>query len=52
MYKSIHIDGIINLAIWHHKKLLYLFYLLTLQNTQHQWFYFSFQYNKIIYPLQ
>ena len=32
---SIHIGGVINLAIWHHKNLFYLFYLLTLQNTQH-----------------
>ena len=46
--KSIHIGGAIVLAIWHHKKLLYLFCLLTLQNIQHQWIYFSFQHNKII----
>ena len=31
--KSIHIGGSINLAIWLHKKLLYLFYFLILQNT-------------------
>ena len=30
---SISIGGAKNLAIWHHKKLLYLFYYLTLQNT-------------------
>ena len=46
--KSIHIGGCIFLAIWHHKKLFYLFYLLTLQNIQHQWIYFNFQHNKII----
>ena len=34
MAKSIHNSGAIFLAIWHHKKLLYLFYLLTLQNIQ------------------
>ena len=45
---SIHIGGGINLAIWFHKKLLYLSYILTLQNTQYQWFYFNFQRNKII----
>ena len=49
---SIHIGGAIILAIWLHQKLLYLFYLLTLQTTQHQWFYFNFQHNKIIYLLQ
>ena len=32
---SIHIGRGINLAIWFHKKLLYLSYLLTLQNTKH-----------------
>ena len=30
---SIHIDRDINLTIWHHKKLIYLFYHLTFQNT-------------------
>ena len=46
--KSIHLGGVINLVIWYHKKLFYLFYILTLQNTQYQWFYFNFQYNKIV----
>ena len=32
---SIHNGGVINLAIWHHKKLSYLFYFYTLQNIQH-----------------
>ena len=52
IHKSIHIGGAIFLAIWHHKELLYLFYIFTLQNIQHQWFYFNFQHNKIIYLLQ
>ena len=34
--ESIHISGVINLAIWFYKKILYLSYILTLQNTQHQ----------------
>ena len=45
--QSIRIGGVIFLAIQHHKKLLYLFYILTLQNIQHKWFYFftySFKY--------
>ena len=49
--KCIHFGGAINLAIWLHKKLFYLFYHLLLQNTQHQLFYFSFQHNKIILVL-
>ena len=32
--KSIHNSGPKNLVIWHHKKLFYLFYVLTLQNIQ------------------
>ena len=35
LYKSIHSNDAIFLAIWHYKKLLYLFYLLILQNIQH-----------------
>ena len=46
--KSIHNSGAKNLVIWYYKKLFYLFYLLTLQNIQQQWIYFSFQHNKII----
>jgi len=46
--KSLHIGELFFfLVIWHHKKLLYLFYILTLQNIQYQWFYFftySFKY--------
>ena len=45
---SIYNSGAIFLAICHHKKLFYPFYFLTLQNIQHQWFYFSFQHTKII----
>ena len=33
VYKSIHNSGGKNLAIWHHKKLIYLFYLLTCYNS-------------------
>ena len=47
--KSIHNSRVKNLVIWHHKKLLYPFYLFTVQNIQQQWIYFSFQHNKIIY---
>ena len=33
-FKGIHISKTKNLVIWHYKKLLFLFYLLTLQNIQ------------------
>ena len=46
---SLHFAYAIFLAIWHHKNLLYLFYLLTLQKVQNQWFYFNFQHRKLLY---
>ena len=33
-FNGIHSSKIKNLVIWHHKKLFFLFYLLTLQNIQ------------------
>ena len=52
MRERINIGSVKNLVILHHKRLFYLFYHITLQNNQLQWFYFSIQHNKIIYLLQ